>query len=154
MYTVYNHLYNTLVLPIIEYSSFIWGLKSFDHISKIQNNLMRSFLGVGRNAPIAALSGEMGWLPIAVLTKISCIRFWLRLSKMSQTRLNYAISAESCTLAENGKNKYFELKKLVGRRAPLNSNYLLTASLCMFNSLDCWVCSTAAGLKDTSRYHG
>ena len=73
VYTVCNHLYNTLVLPIIEYSSFFWGLKSFDHISKIQNNLMRNFLGVGRNAPIAALLGEMGWLPIAVLTKISCI---------------------------------------------------------------------------------
>ena len=106
VYTVYNHLYNTLVLPIIEYSSFIWGLKSFNHISKIQNNPMRSFLGVGRNAPIAALLGEMGWLPIAVLAKISCIRFWLRLSKMSQTRLNYAFFAESCTLAENGKKNW------------------------------------------------
>ena len=67
---------------------------------------MRSFLGVGRNAPIAALLGEMGWLPIAVLTIISSIRFWLRLSKMSQTRLNYTIFAESCTLAENGKKNW------------------------------------------------
>ena len=28
-----------------------------------------------------------------------------------------------------------------------------TTSLCMFNSSDSWVCSIAAGLKDTSRCH-
>ena len=36
---------------------------------------------------------------------------------------------------------------------PLNSNYLLTTSLCMFNSSDSWVCSITAGVKDTLRCH-
>ena len=54
---------------------------------KIQNNLMRSFLGVGRNAPIVALLGDLGWLPITTITKISCIGFWFRLSKMAEGRL-------------------------------------------------------------------
>ena len=37
-----------------------------------------------------------------IVTKISCIRFWLRLSKMSHSRLNYKIFPESCRLAGNG----------------------------------------------------
>ena len=41
-----------LVLPIIEYSSFLRGYKTYsDIVEKIQNNLMMS---VGRSAPIVA----------------------------------------------------------------------------------------------------
>ena len=52
---------------------------------------MRSFLGVGSNASIVALLGDMGWLPIATVTKINCIRFWLRLSN----RLNKQVFDEA-----------------------------------------------------------
>ena len=64
---------------------------------------MRSFLGVGRHAPIVLLLGDIGWVPISLITKFSCIRFWLRLSNMSHDRLNYKIFTEPCRLAENGK---------------------------------------------------
>ena len=101
VYEVYTYLYNMLVLPIIEYSSFLWGYKAYSDIEKIQNNLMRSFMGVGRNAPIAALIGDMGWLPIATITKINSIRFWLRLSNMTDTRLNKQVFNEASKLASN-----------------------------------------------------
>ena len=74
VFEVYTHLYNTLVLPIIGYSSFLWGYKAYSDITKIRNNLMRSFLGVSRNAPIAALLGDMGWLPITTITKIFLLK--------------------------------------------------------------------------------
>ena len=93
------HTYNMLVLPIIEYSSFLWSYRAYSDIEKIQNN--RSFLGVGRNAPIAALIGDMGWLPIATVTKINCIRFWLRLSNMTDDRLNKQVFNEASNLASN-----------------------------------------------------
>ena len=66
------HPYNTLVLPIIKYGSFLWGFKPIAQISKVQNNLMRSCLGLDRNAPIAALLGDMGWYPMSIITQISC----------------------------------------------------------------------------------
>ena len=49
---------------------------------------MSSFLGASRNVPIAALIGDMGWLPITTITKISLIGFWFRLSNMDDSRLN------------------------------------------------------------------
>ena len=101
VFEVYTHLYNTLVLPIIEYSSFLWGYKAYSDITKIQNNLMRSFLGVSRNAPIAALLGDMGWLPITTITKISCIEFWIRLNNMADGRLNKQVFIEADNLVSN-----------------------------------------------------
>ena len=63
---------------------------------------MRSFLGVGRNAPISSLLGDMGWLPISTITKLSCIKFWLRLDKMAHYRLNFQIYRHACNLAKKG----------------------------------------------------
>ena len=105
-FEVFTHLYTSLVLPIIEYSSFLWGFKPYTQITKIQNNLMRSFIGVGRNAPISALLGDMGWLPMHALTKITCVRFFLRLSKMTANRINYKCFKEACKLADNGTKNW------------------------------------------------
>ena len=105
-FQVFTQLYNSLVLPIIEYSCFLWGFRSYTQITKIQNNLMRSFIGVGRNAPISALLGDMGWPPISASTKITCIRFFLRLSNMTPYRINYKCFAEACKLADNGTKNW------------------------------------------------
>ena len=48
----------------------------------------------------------MGWASITVVTKIPCTRFWLRLSKMSHSRLNYIKFAQSCRLAGNGRKNW------------------------------------------------
>ena len=40
---------------------------------------MRRLMGVGKNATIVALLGDMGALPISVLTKITYIRFFFKI---------------------------------------------------------------------------
>ena len=57
--------------------------------------LNEKFLGVVRNAPIAALIGDMGWLPIETVTKINSIKFWFRLSNMADNRLNKQVFNEA-----------------------------------------------------------
>ena len=74
-FTIYIHLYTSLALPVIEYSSLIWVLRPFDQLSKIQNNLMRSFVGVGRQAPVAALLDDMGWVPMSIIQKCQALDF-------------------------------------------------------------------------------
>ena len=66
---------------------------------------MRSFLGVGRNASIVALIGDMGWLPIATISKVNCIRFWLRLSNMTDDRLNKQVFNEASNFASNNDHQ-------------------------------------------------
>ena len=62
---------------------------------------MKVFVGVGRSAPIVAPIGGMGWLPIATITKLTCIRLWLRLSNMTDDRLNNEVFKEASNLASN-----------------------------------------------------
>ena len=95
VYEVFTHLYSMLVLPIIEYSSFLWGHTPYTQTAKVQNILVRSFLGVNRSAPTVAMLGDMGWLSMLTITQISCVRFWLRLTKMSENRLNQKIFTEA-----------------------------------------------------------
>ena len=52
---------------------YLWGHNLHGDITKIQNNLIRCFLGANRTALIAALVGFMGWLLIALITKLSCL---------------------------------------------------------------------------------
>ena len=84
VYDVFTHFYYMLVLPIIEYSSYLWGHMPCTQIAKIQNNPVRRFLGVSRNATIAAMLRDMGWFPMLTITQMSSVRFWLRLTKMSE----------------------------------------------------------------------
>ena len=56
-------------------------------------------------------------------------------------------------MCDTWQQVYFELNNSWGAGAPLNSNYLLATSPCMFNSSDSWGCSIADGLKDTTQCH-
>ena len=85
----YTYLYNTLVVPIIEYSSCIWGFEQHDCIELIQNKALRFYLGVGKNYPRAALQGEMGWIPINSRINSQLISWWLKINNLEENRLSY-----------------------------------------------------------------
>ena len=59
----YEKLYQSCVLPILDFSSSVWGFKKFPSIDTIQNRALRYFMGVHRFTPIVALHGDAGWLP-------------------------------------------------------------------------------------------
>ena len=62
-YNTYTYLYDTLVAPVMDYSSCIWGSEHYNTLEATQNNALRFFLGVGRSYPIVALQGDMSWIP-------------------------------------------------------------------------------------------
>ena len=75
-YNVFSHLYRTLVLSIISYSSHVWGAKEYQALELVQNNVMRSFIGLGKTAPLVGLMGELNWKPLHWHTKFTTIKFW------------------------------------------------------------------------------
>ena len=48
---------------------------------------MRTFLGVGKCAPLPMLYGDMAWIPSNVRQKTAMIRYWIRLTRTPATRL-------------------------------------------------------------------
>ena len=69
----------------------------------------------------------MGWHPMSVITQTTCIRFFLRLSKMSSNQLNHIIFKESCHLAERGyRNWAYSTKKLLQNMHDDNNHFTPT----------------------------
>jgi hypothetical protein len=86
-YYTYTRLYNSGVCPILDYGSEVWGYKNFPHIDNIQNKAIRIFLGVHRFAPLAAISGDMGWTHSQTRRHVCMLRLWNRIVNMNQNRL-------------------------------------------------------------------
>ncbi len=60
-FEVFSKLYDSLVQPIMDLGTSVWGHKPFSCIDAVQNRAMRNFLGVGKRTPVAAMQGDIGW---------------------------------------------------------------------------------------------
>ena len=61
-YETYKKLYNSCIVPIMDYGSAIWGYNDNDNINKVQHRAMRNFLGVYKYAPTSGVEGDLGWV--------------------------------------------------------------------------------------------
>ena len=75
---------------------------------------MRYFLGVAKNFPIAALYGDMGWIPVWITHAFTVIKWWFRLKSYNCNRIANAVFQRSMTMAESGcKNWCWQVKQLL-----------------------------------------
>ncbi len=86
-YRTYTKLYESLVCPVMDYGSAVWGTKSYDKLDHVHNRAMRLFAGVHRLCPISGFTGDMGWLDNLGRWKIERIRLWNRLLDTNNDRL-------------------------------------------------------------------
>ena len=103
MFDVYTRLFNTVVMPIITYSAAVWGFKCYPSLQKIQNWAMRSLMGLGKIAPIAALQGDMGWVPVETNLKIEVLKCWHKVCNMDNVQLPW--------MSKKSKTNTFRLGK-------------------------------------------
>ena len=112
-YDVYTKLYDTLVWPIIDYGSSIWGTTEYACINAVQNRACRFFLGVGRYTPNAAVNGDMGWSPPVVRQWKTVLSHWFRLNNMAEERANKTIFKWAHTKMYGTKNWCFRVHSKV-----------------------------------------
>ena len=86
-YKTYTRLFESGVLPILNYGSEIWGFGNFPKCDSIMNRAMRYFMGVHRFAPTDGVQGDMGWMSLRYRRYIAMLKFWNRLVKMNESRL-------------------------------------------------------------------
>ena len=92
-YDTYSKLYNNLVLPVMDYSSAIWGDKDYNKNNTVQQRAMHTFLGVGKYTAIPALYGELCWMTphTCMRHQLDMIRLFVRLVNMSGDRLTHQV---------------------------------------------------------------
>jgi hypothetical protein len=71
----------------MDYAAGVWGAKLYPKCDQVQNKAIRTFMGVGKFAPLPAVNGDMGWIPVSVRHQLECIKLWNRLVSMSDHRL-------------------------------------------------------------------
>ena len=79
-------LFDTMIKPILLYGSEIWGFEVSDTIENVQNTFCKRFLKLPRNTFHEVARGECGRYPLYVDYYCRCIKYWIKLIRMSSTR--------------------------------------------------------------------
>ena len=93
-------LYDSLVLPILEYGSEIWAdSKEVTDKLELLHHLryLKQLLGVKKSTSNLGVYGELGRTPLLIRRKLKMISFWLRLKSSNENPLlsemyNYLLS--------------------------------------------------------------
>ena len=74
MYSSYTKIYESKIVPIMDYASGVWGAKCFPKSDTLHNRIIRFFLGVHKCTSNAVIQGDMGWIPPSVCRQLNCLR--------------------------------------------------------------------------------
>ena len=80
-------LFDALVLPVLNYSSEIWGLYDAKDIEHVHTKFLRKILCVKKSTNLSGLYGELGRTPLLIIRKINMFRYWIKLLKADDTSL-------------------------------------------------------------------
>ena len=83
----FTKCYNSLVQPVIDYGSSIWGTNGYSCVEAVQNRVCRYFLGLGKYALTPAVAGDMGWLTPQHKQWFGVMQKWFRMSSMDNSYL-------------------------------------------------------------------
>ena len=84
-------LFDSLIWSVINYGAAIWGTRSYPCIDAVFNRACRFFMGVGQQAPVAAIQGDMGITPPLIRQYSEILRQYSRLQLMPHSRVNYKV---------------------------------------------------------------
>lgn len=99
-------LFDTLVSPILNFGSELWGTHSATDIELVHTKFLRFLLGVKKSTNLAALYGELGRIPLSVYRKVHMIKYWIKILQQNETSLlkNIYIMLKTDTDLNNNYN--------------------------------------------------
>ena len=79
-------LFDKMILPILTYGSEVWGFTVYDNIEMVQRKFCRQYLKVSSTTSNVAVLGECGRHPLYIFYMTRCIKYWLKVLQMENTR--------------------------------------------------------------------
>lgn len=74
-------LFDSLVAPILNYSSEVWGFHDANDVENIHLKLLKQVLGVHSKTSNPTIYGEFARFPLSVIRKIRIIRYWYKINR-------------------------------------------------------------------------
>jgi hypothetical protein len=100
-------LFDSQIQPILTYGAEVWGLNADSHIiEKIHLFAMKRLLNVSIKTPNALVYGEFGRYPLYVNTYTKCIKYWLHILSMPESRLPLKSYKMLYSMHCNNKNNW------------------------------------------------
>ena len=89
-------LFNTIVAPILNYGSEVWGLRAAEPIEKFHRSFLKSVLRVKNSTPNCFVYGELGVYPLYIERYGRVMSFWVKIikSRNDEKSLIYKIYSE------------------------------------------------------------
>ena len=109
------NLFDSLVLPVLNYSAEIWGYHSSPDVEAIFSKFCKRILCVKQTTNLNALYGELGRIPMHAYRKLIIIKYWLKLLSMNEQTIIFKVYIMLKTdadkgLSYNGKNWAYNIK--------------------------------------------
>ena len=105
-HTVYKRMYDSLVVPVMDYAAAVWGTKKYDACAVVQNRAMRTFLGVGKCSPLPGICGDLRWTSAFSRQQATAVRYFMQLTRMPRSRLTRQIFEWDYDRALNGRRSW------------------------------------------------
>ena len=99
-------LFDSMIAPVLLYSSEVWGFTLAKDIEKVQTNFCRYVLGVPSHTPNNAVLSETGRVPMYVRYFKRCIKYWLKVIAMPNNRYPKACYRMLYQLDEHGRSTW------------------------------------------------
>jgi hypothetical protein len=108
------HLFDSLVLPILNYGCEVWGPGAFSKganmfdsphskdLECLHKGFLRQCLGIRKSVADWVLMSELQRKPLVTAIFQQTVRFWNKVMDRPSTNLTKMAMAESCTLAQAG----------------------------------------------------
>ena len=77
------HIFDHTILPILNYGAEIWGGKEWTELEKLHLSACKYILGVSHSTPTDGLYAELGRHPLHISRKITIVKYFKCLSKLS-----------------------------------------------------------------------
>ena len=111
---MYFNLFDVLILPVLSYGSEVWGFQIYEHLERVQLLYCRQYLGVSKGTSRCTVLGECGRLPLFCYYVKRCVKYWLHLLEMPESRLPSKAYRMLFKMDEQGKYTWAtDLKNLL-----------------------------------------
>ncbi|KAK7108905.1 hypothetical protein V1264_013044 [Littorina saxatilis] len=99
-------LFDTQITPILLYGSEMWGCFDCSNIEKVHMFACKRIIGVSPQSPNCMVYGELGRFPLSVLAATRCVKYWLRLNRLPNTRYVKMAHVMMRNMADRGTDNW------------------------------------------------
>ena len=110
---IFGKLFDAQIQPMITYAAEIWGLSENIYMERVHTYPIKRFLNIQIHSSNTLVYGETGRYALFIGTYVKCIKYWIKLTRLSPFRLCRQAYEKLFIQSEAGKENWASQVKQV-----------------------------------------